>query len=462
MASMAYRAGVPRDALERFLSLGYVPQPKQLQFHAAARACDEPGGATEVGFGGVRGESKSHAAIAQIALDDCQRFHGIKFLWLRKVGKAVRESFEDIRLKILGQVEHNYNRADGLIEFKKTGSKIILGHFKDEKDIDSYIGLEYDGLLIEEANQLTEKKHRDIKTCRRTSKSYWRPRSYYTFNPGGVGHGFLKRKFIDAWRKDAETDTRFVFAARGDNAFVDPDYRKSLDELVGWQRAAWRDGDWDIAAGQYFTNWRHDVHVKSHVVVIDGQPVWCALDYGFTHPTVCYLFTEHDGKKQVVDEYWKQKALVSQNAEGIKQMLGRHKVPLSRLRSFVAGADVFANRGDEKGKTIADQYKEHGIILTPANTDRINGAGQILSLLGDVDEGIESRLEISERCTRLIECLPAMQHDPHRPEDVLKVDVDEDGNGGDDPYDTARYGLMDSTQIHEEDPDAHSYSYRTY
>jgi hypothetical protein len=49
------------------------------------------------------------------------------------------------------------------------------------------------------------------------------------------------------------------------------------------------------------------------------------------------------------------------------------------------------------------------------------------------------RLFIHGRCARLIECLPSLQHDPNRPEDVLKVDADEDGVGGDDPADALRY-----------------------
>ncbi len=38
-----------------------------------------------------------------------------------------------------------------------------------------------------------------------------------------------------------------------------------------------------------------------------------------------------------------------------------------------------------------------------------------------------------------METLPAMQHDPNRPEDVLKVDADEHGVGGDDAADALRY-----------------------
>ena len=53
--------------------------------------------------------------------------------------------------------------------------------------------------------------------------------------------------------------------------------------------------------------------------------------------------------------------------------------------------------------------------------------------------GVPARLFFHERCTRLIECLPSLQHDPNRPEDVLKVDADEDGVGGDDAADCLRY-----------------------
>jgi hypothetical protein len=71
--------------------------------------------------------------------------------------------------------------------------------------------------------------------------------------------------------------------------------------------------------------------------------------------------------------------------------------------------------------------------------DRINGWAEILNRLGDPDAGIRPRLFIHKRCTRLLDAIPAMQHDPNRPEDVLKVDADEEGVGGDDAADALRY-----------------------
>lgn len=455
LAKTAKSAGVPGDALENFLRAGYVPQPKQLQFHAAARTCDERGGPTQVGFGGARGPGKSHGVFAQVALDDCQRFAGLKVLYLRKLGKNAREQFEDLRRSVLKHVAHDFK--SGVVHFAN-GSRIFLGHFRNETDVDQYLGLEYDVIVLEEATTLSLTKYRALRDSNRSSKPGVRPRIYATTNPGGVGHAWFKATFIKPARALKETDTRFIFGTVDDNTFNDEDYTRKLEENTGWKLKAYRHGDWDIAAGQYFSTWNHNAIVKPDLRIMPGAPAWCALDYGFQHPTVCYLFNPYDGKLRVVDEHWRQKALVSENEADIKAMLKRHGLTVDDLKCFVAGPDVFAQRGNQSGKTIADEYLEHGIRLTSANTDRISGAGHLLKLLGSVERGIEPQLEISDRCARLIECLPSMQHDPNRPEDVLKVDVDEDGNGGDDPYDGVRYGGM--VQLIEPDEPEESYGYQ--
>ncbi len=440
----AKAAGLPFDSLSRFLRAGYVPQPMQVRIHAAARLCDLPDGPTQIGIGGARGPGKSHGSFAQTAIDDCQRIPGLKVLYLRKIQKNAKEQFEDLRRSVLSHVKHEF--TNGVLHFTKNGSRMFLGHFRNESDIDQYLGIEYDLIVIEELTTLSKTKYQALLDSNRSSKPGFRPRIYATFNPGGIGHAWVKALFITPWRKKEETETRFIFGTVEDNVFNNPEYRKNLEKNVGWRLQAYRYGDWDIAAGQYFSNWRHDLIVKKDLKIVPGSTVWCSLDYGFQHPTSCHLFSEHDGKIQVVDEHWRQKGLVADNAEAIKEMLKRHDLTIKDLRVFVAGHDVFATRGNASEKTIANEYEDNGIRLTRANIDRINGAAFLLKLLGrektDTQAAIEPRIEISERCTRLIECLPAMQHDPHRPEDVLKVDVDEEGNGGDDPYDDTRYGVM--------------------
>ena len=444
LAAAALAAGCPLDQMQNFIGAGVVLQPRQLAASAAARLCDLPGGPTAVGFGGARGGGKSFWLVAQMGLDDCQRFPGLKCLLLRKVGKSNLENFEDLRRRLFPRLPHDWAASRATLTFAN-GSRIIAGHFQCEKDIDAYLGLEYDVIGIEEATTLTSRKYHDIITCNRTSRPGWRPRIYCTTNPGGVGHAWFRSTFVTPYQQHLESDTRFIPATIHDNPFTNAGYRQVLERLTGWQRRAWLHGDWDIAAGQFFTTFRRDVHVVDHFNVSGDVEWFAALDYGFNHYTVVLLACrDADGNVCVMDEHAARGWVPARHAEAIKAMLQRHGVslrPVNRysivLNRFVAGEDIF-NRNSE-GSTIAGQYRDLDISLRAAATDRINGWAAIHKGFGDPAAGIRPTLFIHSRCRRLIECLPALQHDPGRPEDVLKVNPDDDGIGGDDAADALRY-----------------------
>ena len=91
-----------------------------------------------------------------------------------------------------------------------------------------------------------------------------------------------------------------------------------------------------------------------------------------------------------------------------------------------------------------ERKKLRGYLLKPATMDRINGWAEMLRRLGDPDRNIPPTWKVFRRCTGLIETLPMLEHNPNNPEEVLKMDVDEDGNGGDDYADGARYGIMEA------------------
>ena len=194
---------------------------------------------------------------------------------------------------------------------------------------------------------------------------------------------------------------------------------------------------------------------------------FAALDYGFAHYTVVLLgCTDGDGNVFIVDEHAERLWLPQRHAEAVRAMLKRHGIGTTgigqsfappppwaggpalilspqecgkqvRLSRFVAGTDVFSRQSD--GTTIAGQYAREGITLRPASMDRVNGWAEVMQRLGEPQCGLPPELFIHQRCGRLIETLPAMQHDPSRPEDVLKVDANEDGVGGDDAADALRY-----------------------
>lgn len=469
---MGRRAGCPKDQMDRFQQADAILQFRQLVACAAARLCDQPDGPTAIGYGGARGGGKSHWLLAQMGADDCQRVPGLKCLLLRKVGKANLEHFEDLRRRLFNQLPHDFSAFRGILSFKN-GSRIIAGHFQNEKDIDAYLGLEYDVVGIEEATTLTARKYQDITTCCRTSKPNWRPRIYSTTNPGGVGHAWYRLKFIVPFQKRNETETRFIPARVTDNSFNNPEYRKVLEGLSGWQKRAWLEGDWDISAGQYFTTFRRDVHVIDDFDDTRAREWFAALDYGFAHYTVCLLgCKDGDGNTFIVDEHAARLWLPQRHAEAIKAMIGRHRMNgvvamrgqprlsmrsqeevqtrelrLTDLQRFSAGADVFSRQSD--GTTIAGQYEQHGITMRPANMDRVNGWAEVLQGFGEPDaseDGVRPKLFIHKRCARLIETLPALQHDLNRPEDLLKVDADEDGVGGDDAADALRYLVATKTR----------------
>ena len=465
-AQMALQAGCPLDQVQRFGRATVVLQSRQLAASAAARLCDAVDGPTALGYGGARGGGKSYWLLAQMGADDCQRFAGLKCLLLRKVGKANTENLEDLRRRLFVKLPHTFTAHKGILTFEN-GSRIIAGHFQNESDIDNYLGLEYDVIGIEEATTLSRRKYVDISTCSRSSKAGWRPRIYSTTNPGGVGHAWYKAMFIDGAQDGAgskRSPAIFIPARVEDNQFNNPEYRDVLDSLTGWQKRAWREGDWDLAAGQYFTNFRRDVHVLGEVDELLAHEWFAALDYGFTHYTVCLLgFKDGDGNIFIVDEHAERQWLPHRHAAAISAMIARHRIvpgprlprflprsgpvgprplALADLRQFVTGADVFGRQWD--GTTIAQQYAQVGIKLACANMDRVNGWAEILRRFGQDDAGpegeaIQPSLFIHKRCARLIDCLPNLQHDPNRPEDVLKVDCDEDGLGGDDTADALRY-----------------------
>lgn len=436
------QAGCPKDQMENFARAGLLLQPKQLTFAAHCRTADRTGGPKMISTGGGKGSAKTHGVYCQIFGDDCQRLPGLKVLILRKILKGAAEQFDDMRRKLLSNLRHEWRAQKGELSFG-TGSRVIIGHYKDERDIDKYMGIEYDVINVGEATQLPYSRIQAIKGCLRTSKPNWRPRMYLDTNPGGIGHAWYRGEIILPWREKRETNTRHVQVTVDDNQFVDSEYKNILKSYTGWMRKAYLDGDWDIAAGQFFTTFNREVHVVADFDETRAREWFIALDYGFAHYTVALLgCTDGDGNMFIVDEHAERLWLPQRHAAAIKAMLARHKIgerklELSDLKRFVAGADVFSRQSD--GTTIAAQYAKHGINLRVANTDRINGWAEVMQGFGDVEAGIRPTLFIHQRCKRLVETIPTLQHDPNRPEDVLKVDADEVGIGGDDAADALRY-----------------------
>ena len=445
--------GNPQDQIENFLRYGYVPQPKQLRFHKVARECDVADYANEVGFGGARGGGKSHALFAQIVLDDTQRLKGLKSLFLRQAKGKAKEQFDDLVKEVLEFVpksKYDWSSFSGVL--KIFGGRIIIGHFKNATDIGNYLGIAYDAIAIEECTQLIWKFYKAAQDSNRTSKEGWRPRMYNSTNPGGVGHNWYKKRFILPLRRAADAAirglTNFVQSLVDDNKFVDSDYKRKLAENVGWKLRAHLHGDWDIAAGQFFENWRDDIHnVPAFNPPADWE-YWVSKDIGHAHWDITYLHCKSgDGVTYTIDEVAMRKAYPEDIAPEMLKMLERWELTIDDLSDQIAGSDAFVVDAKSKNNTtVAEQYQEYGFDFTRAATERgsrVEGARLLSKLLGDPSRGkLPQWFVFGANCPKLVECIPSLVHNPKNPDDVLKVNASGDtGDGGDDPYDAWRYGI---------------------
>lgn len=441
LVKTAFNAGVPRDQLESFLQHGYVPLPWQFKFHATCRGADNDGGPTEIGVGGARGPGKSHAVFSQLCLDDCQRVGGLKGLFLRKTGKASKESRDDLVFKtIAGRIK--FEQTQDTIRFPN-GSRVVLGGFENEKDIDKYIGIEYDVIAVEEENQLTREKIDKLKGSLRTSKANWRPRLYSSFNPGGIGHLFIKQLFIDPFRTNTQKRTRFVPSTYKENPYLNKEYIDYLEGLEGALGKAWREGDWDSFEGQYFGNWSHEHNVVRPFEIPPAYKRFRAYDHGRRNPACCKWYAlDYDGRVFAYRELYVTGWNVDQIAAEINRLSEGEIYEYS-----VADPAIFANVGmvdKYGGQTIAESFARNGIMFIPASNRRVDGWNLMHQYLHWTLEK-PAKLIYFNTCFDSIRTIPSLIHSDTKPEDV-------DTDGEDHAADCDRYMLMSLHERHTPKP----------
>lgn len=441
-------AGNPPDQIRNFERAGIIMQAKQLQFAAWCRQADYHQGPEEIGLGGARGPGKSFAMLAQVATDDCQRFPGLKVLFLRKSQKTGEQQLKDLIKKILPRLDYKYRqRPTNLITFEN-GSQILVGHFKTDDEALNYQGLEYDVIVLEEATQLSFEAYEALLLSNRSSKG-WRPRIYNSTNPGGKGHKWYKLRFVRPEKRNVplhrrDPRTKFIPATIADNMFVDTGYRGKLDNLTGIRHKMFRLGDWDISAGAYFSKFNEGIHIIPHVRTIPPDAeIWMSMDYGYAHWNMTYLHYREGEIIYTVRELAHRYRYPSDIAKDIHELLAEYNLTRDGLSCFLVGMDAFRSSGIGK-ETIAAQYAELGLPLAPADNSagsRVGRATELARLIGDPERGVPPSWYVTESCAKLIDTLPYLEHDPRNPEDVEKINCDENGDGGDDAYDGATYGL---------------------
>lgn len=404
----------------------YAPYPKQQEFLKAR--------ARYIGYGGARGGGKSEIARMKAILL-CLKYPGVQVLFMRRTYPELKENhINPARLMLEGVAK--YAGADKAFEFPN-GSRLKFGYCKTDADLGQYQGQAYDVIFLEECTQFPENVFTTMTESNRTSPVMLRmggdlqPRMYFTCNPGGVGHAWFKRLFIDRDYRENERAEDYVFiqATVYDNPVLlkkSPDYVRALENLPEDRKRAMLYGDWNVFEGQYFPEFRTDVHTCTPFELPPNWPRYRAFDYGFDMFAAYWVAMDEEGRAWVYREVYEghdKKDRYGNPGEGLDihaaaKLLREMTPPEETILATYAPPDMW-NRRQETGKSAADIFADYGIYLTRASNNRVQGWWDLKDWLRVRADG-KPRVNIFRCCDNLIRTLPLCQHDEKHVDDVAK------------------------------------------
>lgn len=423
----------------------------------------------EMLYGGAAGGGKSRMARAEAVLN-CLRVPGMRAIIFRRTFPDLERSVVEPLLQEIPRELGRYNSTKHLFRFFN-GSILELGHLQRRDDLMKYQGAEYSLIVFEEATHFVYEMFDYMRSrlraggdvAKRLAELNLRPRMILTANPGGVGHHWVKREFIDpapagkVWRprptaSEPNPPTRCYVPARAtDNPYLDRGYINRLNSMSENLRRALRDGDWDVLDGVRFPDFSRNIHViepeQLPIPSGGGYPRVVGVDYGSSAPFSAHWMAKLPDNLIVIyrELYVKgltpqQQAAAIRDAEAPGERMQDRPLPVVLDPSMWARSvnnPLAVGKGDAPPPgSIADAYYQvFGGAVSKARNDRIGGWALMEDQMRVRDDGLP-RLLIYSTCTNLIRTLPAAPRDLRNPDDI-------DTHSEDHALDSARYGLMD-------------------
>jgi hypothetical protein len=403
------------------------PQTKALQSRAF-----------ETLYGGARGGGKTDAGLVWMLKE-------IKNPNFR--GLVIRRNADDLSdwvdraTKLYTGYGADFAYKPAVIKFP-SGAIIRSGHLKDEQAYTKYQGHEYQRMLIEELTQIPDEKRylQLVASCRSTVPNL-DARVFATTNPGGLGHQWVRGRFIDPsppgikFLDPVTGRSRIFIPAKVEDTPQlvknDPGYINFLEGLKStdvelWK--AWRLGDWDTFAGQFFKEFKRDLHVCKPFIPSKQNVLVGGLDWGYNAP---FCFSVSEVSRIVLTngmKFYRVKTFLECYGTGkipkewvdiIKERLKFFNLTLENIAWIQADPAIF-NKGTDGSVSIRDQFikaDDRFYNIKQGSNDRIAGWAQMHNWLSIAPDGLPY-WQISENCINGIKEIGSAVYDENKTEDL--------------------------------------------
>lgn len=418
-------------------------------------------GEYEVLAGGSAGPGKTDCLIAMMARDiDVPNYRG---LILRRTVPRY--------LEILDRTQQLYPQFGGIFEAKwhrwkfPSGAMLRLGHMQHEQDKFNYHGGEYQRIGLDELTEFLRSQYMYLFSRQRSARDpRLRSQMISTTNPGGIGHVWVKERFLDVATPgrpyiDPSTGLSRVFIPGlvQDNLYLmknDPGYVSRLAAMDEIDRQRYLYGNWDIFSGQYFPELSRAVHGCEPFEVPPEWERFMVLDWGYGKPfSIGWYAIDYDGIMYRYREWYgcKEgerdvglKMIAGDVAEGILQLEGEENI-----RRRIADPSIFhrlakPRSNEARGPSILSDFQAAGINFLKADNNRELGWQQVhkrLALDDDIDTDTGEvlsetpRFQVFHTCHAFWRTIPELYEDNRNVEDV---DTDQEDHVADE----FRYACM--------------------
>ena len=451
------------------MKIVWKPQPKQIDFMSRSEY--------EVLYGGAAGGGKSDAIVAEALRQvDNPNYRAIIF---RKTYPQCRELIiKSQRIYKAAYPKAKYNGNEHVWQFP-SGAKIYFGSMPNSLSYLNYQGLSFSYIAFDELTHFTQEEYEYLISRNRADGPGLRVYIRATANPGGIGHGWVKERFITASnpgvpykvkqtvvdkagiKHEVERSRVFIPSSVFDNQALmknDPNYLANLALLPEAKRKALLYGDWDSYEGQVFTEWRdnpdgYDTHLWTHVINPFKIPKqwkrYRTFDYGYSKPfAVQWWAVDYDGRAYLYRQYYgctdTPNTGLKMEPHEVARKIREIEDELEEGNQIIGIADPAiwdTSRG--KDGTIITMFEDERVFFEKGKNDRLSGKMQCHYRF-KFDEDGKPMAYIFSNCRQFIRTIPNLVYDDKNVEDVNTNCEDHD-------YDAMRYFFMENPIAPKED-----------